>query len=170
MKLYGNWELSGKDLPEQFFSFSDAYLDSARRLCVVLKGSPRKASYTRGCVVLYLTFHAAELFLKGAILSKNPKEKLNHNIEVYYKRYNRLYPDKKFRFELPFRTEYLGFEPELIESAKKNQPPTDQLNKYPTDKKGRKWEGAFAFEPIEFVRIIDQLRLDIKRIENEIFG
>jgi len=121
---------------------------------------------------LYLTFHAAELFLKGAILSKNPKEKLNHNIKGYYNRYNSLYPNKRYKFELPFRTEYLGLEPERIElvKKKKQQPPPDQLYKYPTDRKGNKWKGAFAFEPIEFVRIIDQLRNDFQRIENEIFG
>lgn len=170
MKLYGNWELSGKDLTDQFFSFSEAYLDSARRLCVVLKRSTKKATYTRGCVVLYLTFHAVELFLKGAILAENPKEKLSHNIDGYYRRYNSLYPNERYRFGLPFRTEYLGLEPEIVELVKKQQPPSDQLHKYPTDKRGNEWEGAFAFEPIEFLRIIDQLRVDFRRIENEILG
>ena len=148
MKMYGNWELSGKDLPEQFFAFSAAYLDSARRLCVVLKRSTKKATYARGCVVLYLTFHAAELFLKAAILSKNPKEKLNHNIEDYYKRFNSLYPNKRYRFELPFRTEYLGLEPEIIKLVKNQQPPPDQLHKYPTDRKGSEWEGAFGLRDV----------------------
>ncbi len=84
MTIYGNWELSNKNLPEQFFLFSEAYLDSAKRLCVVLKRSTKKASYQRGCVVIYLTFHATELFLKGAILAKCPKEKLSHDIQGYY--------------------------------------------------------------------------------------
>ncbi len=168
--MYGNWELSEKDLPEQFFAFSIAYLDSARRLCVVLKRSIIKATYARGCVVLYLTFHAVELFLKGAILSKSPNEKLNHDIEGYYKRYNNLYPKKTFNFELPYRTEYLGLEPEIIELVKKQQPPPDQLHKYPTDNKGSEWKGAFAFKPVEFVEIIEQLILDFGRIENKILG
>ena len=114
MKYYGNWELSGKELPEQFFIFSEAYFDSAERLCKLLKRSTRKASYTRGCVVLYLAFHAAELFLKGSILEKNPEEKLTHNLEGYFNRYTKLYPSKKFRFELPFLTEYAGLEPNEI--------------------------------------------------------
>lgn len=170
MKLYGNWELPKEDLPAQFFSYSDAYLDSARRLCVVLKKSTRKASYSRGCVTLFLTFHATELFLKGAILYKNPKEKLNHDLEGYYKWFKKLYPKKKFMFELPFHTDYSGLQPELIEFVKKQQPPPDQLNKYPTDKNGKEWEGASVFEPIDFLSIIDQLRSDFKRIKKEIVG
>ena len=168
--MYGNWELSNKDLPEHFFSFSEAYIDSARRLCVVLKRSTRKASYQRGCVVLYLTFHASELFLKGAILAKSPNEKLNHDLQGYYKRYNKLYPQKEYRFEIPFGTEYLGFEPELIEQLKKQELPQDQLHKYPTDKSGKKWEGAFAFEPIELLKTIEKLRDDFNAIENMILA
>jgi hypothetical protein len=170
MKMYGNWELSNKDLPEQFFLFSEAYLDSARRLCVVLKRSTKKASYQRGCVVLYLSFHASELFLKGAILANSPNEKLNHDIQGYYKRYNNLYPRKEYRFELPFKTEYLGFEPEVIEELKKQGLPPDQLHKYPTDKNGKKWEGAFALEPTELLKIIENLRDDFKAIKKIILA
>lgn len=168
--MYGNWELSNKNLPEQFFLFSEAYLDSARRLCVVLKKSTKKASYQRGCVVLYLTFHATELFLKGAILAKSPKEKLNHDIQGYYNRYNKLYPRKEYRFEIPFRTEYLGFEPEIIAQIKMQELPPDQLHKYPTDKNGKKWEGAFALEPIESLRIIELLHYNLKEIKTKILA
>lgn len=170
MKIHGNWELSNKDLPKQFFLFSEAYLDSARRLCVVLKRSTKKASYQRGCVVLYLTFHASELFLKGAILTKNPNEKLNHDLQGYYNRYNKLYPKKEYRFEIPFRTEYLGFEPEVIDQLRKQELPSDQLHKYPTDKGGKQWEGSFAFEPIELLKTIEKLRDDFKAIENKIWA
>jgi len=171
MKQYGNWELSGKDIPEKFYTFSDAYLDSAARLCKLLKRSTRKASYTRGAVVLYLAFHSVELFLKGAILSKCPDEKLNHNLEIYYKRYNNLYPGKKFKFELPFRTEYVGFEPPEVTIAKGHMPPQDQIHKYPTDKNGNEWDSPLAFEPISFLRDIEQLKKDFNRIKTEMkFG
>jgi hypothetical protein len=170
MHMYGNWELSNKDLPEQFFSFSDAYLDSARRLCVLLKRSTKKASYQRGCVVLYLTFHASELFLKGAILAQSPNEKLNHDLQGYYKRYKKLYPQKEFQFEFPFKTEYFGFDPEVIEQLKKQELPQDQLHKYPTDKSGNKWEGVFSFEPLELLNSIEKLRDAFKAIGNKILA
>ncbi len=48
-------------VPMQFSVFSDAYLDSAIRLCTVLARSAKKATYVRGSEVLYLTFHAAAL-------------------------------------------------------------------------------------------------------------
>jgi hypothetical protein len=168
MKLYGTWESREKDLPEKFYAFSDAYLDSAERLCKVLKRSTRKATYERGAVVLYLAFHSVELFLKGSILSKCPDEKLSHNLENYFKRYNNLYPGKRFRFDLPFKTEYTGFEPHEVEKIKKELPPQDQIHKYPTDRDGNEWRDPFAFEPISFLKVIEQLKSDFKRIRNEI--
>ena len=134
----------------------------------MLKRSTRKASYTRGAVVLYLACHSVELFLKGAILSKCPKEQLNHNLENYYKRYNHLYPEEKFKFNLPFRTEYVGLEPPEVEKAKGHLPPPDQIHKYPTNKNGKEWDSLLVFEPTTFLRDIEQLKTDFKRIKIEI--
>jgi hypothetical protein len=113
MKLYGTWESREKDLPEKFYAFSDAYLDSAERLC--------------------------------------------HNLENYFKRYNNLYPGKRFRFDLPFKTEYTGLEPHEVKKIKKELPPQDQIHKYPTDRDGNEWRDPFAFEPISFLKVIEQL-------------
>ena len=106
-QILGSWQLNSMSIPQQFIAFADAYLDSAERLCKVLKISTRKASYERGAVVLYLTFHSVELFLKAAILKKSPNEKLHHNIEHYGRRYRNLYPGKKYNLDIPFQTEYL---------------------------------------------------------------
>jgi hypothetical protein len=120
-------DLASLSIPLKFLSFSDAYLDSASRLCTVLKRSPKKSNYARGSVVLYLAFHAIELFLKSAILERNPNEKLgNHDIEVLSKRYKKLYPGMKYEFHPPFisRNEIdLSdfFSPEIIEEVKANR-------------------------------------------------
>ena len=67
--MLGSWrQLDSKGIPFKFLAFCDAYLDSAERLCKVLKRSTRKATYERGAVVLYLTFHSVELFFKACIL------------------------------------------------------------------------------------------------------
>ena len=58
-------------------------LDSAVNLCENMVSSPKKQIYSKGVVILYLTFHAVELFLKGAILKKAPNEPLNHKVEEY---------------------------------------------------------------------------------------
>lgn len=168
MKQYGNWELYEKSTPEKFFAFSDAYLDSAKRLCKVLIRSTKKANYERGAVVLYLSYHSVELFLKGLILLKYPNEKLHHNVEEYYKRYKNLYPGKKFNFDLPFKTNYTGLEPEEIKRVKKTIPSQEQTNRYPIDKNGNEWNGAFGFEPNSFLKIITRLENDFSKIRSRI--
>ena len=169
-QMVGSWQINGMSIPQQFAAFADAYLDSAERLCKVLKISTRKASYERGSVVLYLTFHSVELFLKAAVLEKAPTEKLNHNIEHYGRRYRNLYPGGKYSFEIPFKTEYVGFEPTEVEKLKKSEPAKDQINRYPTDRNGNEWNGVFAFDPVSFILIIDSLKDDFKRLKAEIFG
>lgn len=49
----------------QFLAFSEAYLDSAARLCAVLAASPAESTYPRGTVVLSLAFHGIELFFES---------------------------------------------------------------------------------------------------------
>lgn len=166
-KIVGNWEIDGLPILDQFIAFSEAYLDAAFRLCKILKLSTRKRSYPRGAVVLFLTFHAVELFLKAAILKKYPKEKLHHNVERLMSRYNELYPEKKFNFEIPFKTEYIGFEPS---DKKPAHPLQDQLNRYPISKNYEIWPGAIAFEPESFLSIIEGLLIDFHRLKMEIFG
>ena len=174
-------DLASLSIPLQFLSFSDAYLDSASRLCAVLERSPRKSNYARGSVVLYLTFHAIELFLKGAILERKPNEKLgNHDIQVLSKRYNKLYPGMKYEFHAPFisRDEpdlsHL-FSSEIIEEVKiyikesKQKNPWDQRHRYPRNLDGQPWGGLVGFEPGSFLVVIKKLKVDIARLANLIF-
>lgn len=169
-KYLSSWQSDGKSIPEKFYYFSNAYLDSAERLCKVLVRSTRKASYERGAVVLYLAFHSVELFLKAAILQKSPGENLNHDIEHYEKRYNNLYPVKKYRFIVPFKTVYCGYEPPETMKIKHTTPPRDQVHRYPTGKDGKEWDGIFTFEPSSFLSDIQALKSDIHRLRPEIFN
>jgi len=166
--MVGSWQMSSMTIPQQFAAFADAYLDSASRLCKVLKRSTRKATYERGAVVLYLTFHSIELFLKATVLQKSPDEQLSHKIEHYEKRYRKLYPGKEYIFEIPFKTEYLGFEPPEIATLQLSEPPQDQVHRYPTDKNRKKWDGIFAFDPVAFLPVIEQLQNDFARINAKI--
>ena len=169
-QMLGSWQLNSMSVPQQFIAFADAYLDSAERLCKVLKISTRKATYERGAVVLYLTFHSVELFLKAAILAKSPNEKLHHNIEHYSKRYRNLYPGKKYILDIPFQTEYLGFDPPEIKKLKKSEPSPEQINRYPIDKNGKEWNGVFTFDSVSFLRVIYRLKSDFTRLKDVIFG
>ncbi len=173
--MLGSWQLKDKSIPCKFLAFSDAYLDSAEHLCKVLKRSTKKATYERGAVVLYLTFHSIELFLKAAILFKCENENLNHNIQHYEKRYKNLYPGKKYNIDIPFGTEYSGSEPPDLDKLGYKMPPQDQVHRYPVDRKGKewggeKWEAIFAFEPTLFLLDIERLKEAISRVKEEIFN
>ena len=174
-------DLASVSIPRRFLSRSDAYLDSASRLCTVLKRSPRKINYDRGSVVLYLMFHAIELFLKGAILARNSKEKLiSHDIQVLSTRYKHLYQGKKYEFHAPFISRDKVdlsdlYSPEDIEevnsfikeSERKN--PSDQRYRYPENQDGQPWDGLVGFEPESCLVVIKKLKADIAQLANLIF-
>jgi hypothetical protein len=168
-KMVGSWQIDKLSIPLQFMAFADAYLDSASRLCRVLSRSTRKRSYPRGAVVMFLAYHAVELFLKAAILHKYPKEGLHHNVDQLHKRYRILYPGKRYEFNIPFKMECLGFEPSQIAAKKRSMPTQDKVNRYPSNKKGEAWAGVFGFEPESFQSLIVRLRSDFARLKSEIF-
>ncbi|MBA3018613.1 MAG: hypothetical protein KJ550_02260 [Proteobacteria bacterium] len=166
----------------QFFAFSEAYLYSAAHLCSALAASPSESTYPRGAVVLSLSFHGIELFLKAAILEKVPDEqfggKSGHDLELLGKRYANLYPCKMFTFEIPFRTEEIDLvepDPRVVEELKtfisehKRATPTDQLNRYPIDTEGKPWNGIYSFEANSFLSVIVKAQQDVARLKELIF-
>lgn len=167
----------------QFLAFSEAYLESAGRLSVALAASPAESSYPRGAVVLSLTFHGIELFLKAAILEKVPNEQFSgnvgHDLDHLHKRYTNLYPGKKHALEVPFRDEeviLVNPDPRVLEELKlqiaehKRATPADQLHRYPRDIEGNPWEGFFSFEASSFAAVIEGIQEDIARLKELIFN
>jgi HEPN domain-containing protein len=151
---------------EQFSAYAIAYLDSAQRLCDLLARSHRKATYERGAVVLFLAAHAVELFLKGAIVRKAPKERFSHDLEHLIRRYRALYPGKKFQLEVPFST---ALPPEMTAEEKRRLKEhiaaPGELYRYPIDKAYKPWSGAYGIEPnslsVELTKLrsrLDELR------------
>jgi len=167
----------------QFLAFSEAYLESAGRLCGVLAASPAESNYPRGAVVLSLTFHGIELFMKAAILEKAPNEQFSgnvgHDLDHLGKRYANLYPGKKHAFDIPFRDEEIVLvnpDPRIIEELKlriaehKRATPADQLHRYPRDIDGNPWEGFYSFEASSFTTTIAKVQQDIARLKGLIFN
>jgi hypothetical protein len=174
-------DLASLSDPLKFILFSDAYLDSASRLCAVLKRSPRKSNYARGAVVLYLMFHAIELFLKGAILERKPKGNLkSHDIQDLSNQYHNLYRGNKYKLHAPFisrdETDLSEFySPETLEERKmfiqesERKNPQDQRHRYPRNQEGQPWEGLGGFEPESCLVVIKNLKADIARLTSHIF-
>lgn len=92
-----NSKLMALTPPHQFARMALAYLDSAQSLCQIMENDVDTATYEKGAVVLFLTAHGLELFLKGAILHKSPQETFKHHrIEELHNRYQTLYPQSPY--------------------------------------------------------------------------
>jgi len=167
----------------QFLAFSEAYLEAAGQLCGALAASLAESTYPKGAVVMSITFHGIELFLKAAILEKAPNEQFSgnvgHDLDHLHKRYANLYPGNKHAFEVPFRDEEVVLvnpDPRILEELKlriaehKRATPADQLHRYPRDTGGNPWEGLYSFEASSFAGVIGQVQEDITRLKELIFN
>lgn len=166
MTMVGSWELSQLPIPIRFFRFAHAYVDAAIVLNTRLLDGSDDQNYLRGCVPLFLAQHAVELFLKGAILSRVPTEKLQHGVERLAIRYHDVYQEDRFRWDVPFRTvEPIDASPEKMEELRKLSPPADQQFRYPTDIEKKPWTNISAYLATEFHLTLTQVKSDFDRIE-----
>ena len=163
-----NNELRRLPLPRQFESLAFAYLESAQNLCDVLADNRESATFEKGAVVLYLSAHAVELFLKSAILRKAPNESFAHDLEHIYNRYRALFPAKRFEFtSMPFTTEYPGMSTQEIAEVKRVQPDPSELYRYTINKTGEPWQAALGIEASSFARSLAALHADFSRVSGE---
>jgi hypothetical protein len=106
-----------------------------------------------------------------ALDDRTPSVALNtHALRDLQSTYNKLYTEDRFRWELPFRTEYLGFTAQEVETLLKRERPVDQMYRYPIDRKGNPWRGVVGFEAKEFLRKLQNIKEDFCRLEKQIFA
>jgi hypothetical protein len=174
-------DLQRLSISEQLFAFSQANLDSAETLCTAIRAKTEVVTYAHGAVIMSLTFHALELFLKAAILRTVPTEKfggrVGHDLTQLYNRYKGLYPKKAMQFEVPFRSEELhtsNFDKNIVEELsalnryRERSLPEDQLHRYPTNIEGETWDAILGFEPTSFGSTIKQLQSKLTEVKAEI--
>lgn len=165
----GNWQIDQVGEAERHFLYADAYLSASEAVSLRMQAEDGARTWPNASVALMLAAHSLELFLKGAIFLSEPTAKIGHHqIGGLYKRYRAQYPDSKFAFDPPFRTEYAGFSEIEIEAPKQKQPAPSILYRYPVPKPGEEWGGVLAFEPDGFLSVLAQLRGDYGRIRGAI--
>lgn len=175
--------LWGVPVPDRFFSYADAYKDSSVTMCQKIIDDPNSFSWPNGAVTLMLAAHAVELFLKGAILTRDPNFDAlskNHNIDALKNSYRSQFPDPEFEWNVPFASHltqaeriaimmYLNpglTEEEVKEGRAKVKPPLPSiLYRYPVDHSGNDWKGLYGFEPHGFKMLLSQLGNDFSRIK-----
>ncbi len=157
--MIGSWEIEQLDNPDLFHDLAVAYLDISivtTRSMVYGAFLPR---FSHSRAVLSMTYHAIELFLKGAILrATGDKKCTGHILEELYRRYEDLYPGQDMHFDIPFGVVYLGFTPEQVAEMQKEEPPQDQMYRYHTNLAGERWEGIDGFDAESFLPMIESLK------------
>lgn len=167
--LLGNWQIGQVGEAERHFLYADAYLSASEAVSLGMQKEDGARTWPNASVALMLAAHSLELFLKGAIFLSEPTANIGHHrIGDLYERYKALYPDSKFAFDPPFRTEYAGFSEVEVEALKQKQPAPSILYRYPVPRPGEEWGGVLAFEPDGFLLVLTQLRCDYGRIRNAI--
>lgn len=147
-------------VPQRFFAYAHAYRNAAHALCVEMTSEDASHTWPNAAVVLLLAAHATELFIKGAILCRDSTAAIEyHRIDILSAEYRKLYPEPSFEWDIPFRTEYLGFAVAEIEALKKATPVPSILYRYPVAKGGKEWMGAFAFQPSSFLEVLEQVKV-----------
>jgi hypothetical protein len=68
--MIGSWELEHLSKPEHFVDLAKAYLESSILLCSEMSKGSFPSTYSHAQVVLFLSHHSVELFLKGGNFEK----------------------------------------------------------------------------------------------------
>jgi hypothetical protein len=168
--LTGNWESANKPVHERFVELAEAYRQAAMDFCDRMRQWDSECTWANANVVLLLSAHAVELFLKGAILAKSPDEEFGagHRLDLLHQRFDALFAASGVTFEPFFRTEYPGFTASEVAALSKGAPIQSILYRYPVDRSGAEWPGIHAFEPADFFELLDTLGNDFERIEGHL--
>lgn len=155
-------------VPEKMFAYASSYLRGATALCDELAYAA-KCTWADGAVVLMMSAHSTELFLKGVLLKRVPEQQVwsrNHDIEGLAADYRSHFPETAFSWEVPFRTEYPeGVTPEDVAAlATRRDAPPSILFRYPVGRDGHEWRGLYAFEPNSFLPVLRNLANDFARV------
>lgn len=160
---------------EGLFQYAQAYLDGATLLCQdMLLKNKSCWSWPNASVILLLSAHAIELFLKGAILCRNPSSRpTTHDLNDLGDQYKRLFPEPSFEWDIPFRVNFPEgmTETEIQELRNKHKDlvrPNSVYYRYPVGKNGKPWSISDLFEPQPFLNTIEQIKLDFTRIKAQI--
>jgi len=166
--MTGNWEIAHLEMPDRWFAYAEAYLNAGIAVCNYMTSEEENRTWPNASVAMLMTAHSVELFLKAAILSRNPQHELIHNLEQLKATYDEIFPEERFNWQLPFHMEYLGLSEEEIATLRKEQPEPSIRFRYPANRRGTPWEGIHGFTPEGFRGLLMTIQDDYERLWEEI--
>ena len=169
--MTGNWEIATESVPARFFLYADAYLEASLAVCDRMVADESSRTWPSACVAMMLAAHSVELFLKGAVLTRDSSRVIqSHTITDLKAIYDELYPEPEFAWETPFRTEYLGVSEEEAAALAKKEPVPSVLYRYPVNKGGTEWVGVHGFTPDDFKLVLVAVKKDYTRLYDRLRG
>ena len=167
--MTGNWQIAHLSESQRFILYAGAYLEASRSVCLRMRKEEEENTWPNAAVATMLAAHAVELFLKGAIVSRDPKALAKiHRIDQLAETYFNLFPEDEFAFVVPFQSEYPGFSEDEIATLKKEEPIPSILFRYPVKSHDVEWQGIHGFEAQGFLELIAELRDAFSRIGGRI--
>lgn len=144
---------------------SMAYADASLALCEKMIKDDSSRNYFNTRVILYLSRHAFELFLKAAIWSqsgKNPSK--THRLDKLHIQYQTLFPHEKYALDPPFTRQILedsdaGLFPGSLTSYQNTH---DQRFRYSHDASGDPFEDQDAFDVLDYEILINRFRIQLQ--------
>lgn len=162
--MIGNWERWGKEPAIRFLDSADAYLVASIRTCWEMSSDKGRQTWAHASVVQLLLAHSIELFLKGALLSRNSPFPKTHDLRMLVDAYKGVFPEPKFRFDVPFIPEPIDFSSEQIENAMEARVEPSMEHRYPFDKNGNEWASIAGFTPEGFGHVLWKVDADYGRL------
>ena len=171
-EMIGSWELYGLDEASLDRILSFANLDASATLCKCMNEGSYPATFSHAKVIMSLGYHGVELFLKYSIRLRTGEAPPTHYLRELGAKYEDLFPEESFHFDIPFTTHYLGFEPdeivERLEEEKKDKSRVDQQLRYHLDRKGQPWNNAHGFIPEQYIRKVNDIRDKLLALSDKI--
>jgi hypothetical protein len=153
---------------ERSFWLSRAFLEASHSLCTSMLAGDFSSQYSSSRVILHLARHGIELFLKAAIDGATQQDSARgHNLSKLLSEYERLYPDNRFRFQLPAQFD-INPNRDLFEQdieADYFHSTLDQRHRYPADRTGQDFATREIFDPTATLREIEELSRSLKILE-----
>ena len=168
MAIHIYQEPTADQVAKEFVRASAAYIESAEKLNSIMANGEWSSNFQRGKVVMWLTFHAVELFLKGCILEVDSTAKVTgHTLPRLADLLRAKVPG--IEFDLPFETYALPGDQESEYLVAQYDRTAHERLRYPTNKDGAPWSGVHGFSADMFASTLASIRADCERIYAQLF-
>jgi HEPN domain len=173
MPVY-SFDIDNLSIPERHLNYSEAYLYSSKILCENLIRKPEQETYSKGCACMFNARLSVELFLKAALLKKDPNIKFHHVIDKLAILFKQHYPEKEFEWDVPFTIIVSGVDNDEKKAKMikrhTNKQPQDQIYRYPIGKNKEPWDGVEQFSASAFISFVNEIENDMNRLKRAIYS